>query len=107
MLDSVSILDGNQFVVSNRQGDLDAAPDRTHGLFLYDTPFLARLVLTIKGVRPTVPFGCQTTYYQVQHFLPLATGTTYIHSHGTGIRRRAVGGGFRETLSVINHDAAA
>ena len=39
MLDSVSILDGNQFVVSNRQGDLDAAPDRTHGLFLDDTPY--------------------------------------------------------------------
>ena len=107
MLDSVSILDGNQFVVSNRQGDLDAAPDRTHGLFLDDTRFLSRWVLTINGVRPTVLSVDETAYYQVQHFLALATGTTYIDSHVTVIRRRAVGGGFRETLSVINHDAAA
>jgi len=106
MLDSVSILDGNQFVVSNRQGDLDAAPDRTHGLFLDDTRFLSRWVLTINGVRPAVLSVDETAYYQVQHFLALATGATYIDSHVTVIRRRAVGGGFREALSVINHDAA-
>jgi glycogen debranching enzyme len=107
MLDSVSILDGNQFVVSNRQGDLDAALDRTHGLFLDDTRFLSRWVLTINGVRPTVLSVDETAYYQVQHFLALATGATYIDSHVTVIRRRAVGGGFREALSVTNHDAAS
>src|SRR5262245_41137376 len=105
MLDSVSILDGNQFVVGNRQGDLDAAPDRTHGLFLDDTRFLSRWVLTINGLRPTVLSVDETAYYQVQHFLALATGSTYIDSHVTVIRRRAVGGGFRESLSVINPGA--
>jgi glycogen debranching enzyme len=106
MLDSVSILDGNQFVVSNRQGDLDASPTATHGLFLEDTRFLSRWVLTINGVRPTLLSVDDTTYYQAQYFLALATGTTYIDSHVTVVRRRAVGNGFREALSVINHDVA-
>jgi hypothetical protein len=106
MLDIVSILDGNQFVVSNRQGDLDATPNATHGLFLEDTRFLSRWVLTINGVRPTVLSVDDTTYYQAQYFLALATGTTYIDSHVTVVRRRAVGNGFREALSIINHDVA-
>src|SRR5262245_6247688 len=106
MLDIVSILDGNQFVVSNRQGDLDAAPDRTHGLFLDDTRFLSRWVLTINGVRPIVLSVDETAYYQVQHFLALATGATYTDSHVTVVRRRAVGGGFREAVSVTNHDSS-
>ena len=35
-LDSVSILDGNTFVVSDPRGDLEASPTDTHGLFLND-----------------------------------------------------------------------
>ena len=106
MLDVVSILDGNQFVVSNRQGDLDATPGTTHGLFLDDTRFLSRWVLTINGIRPTALSVDDTTYYQAQHFLALATGTVYIDSRVTVVRRRAVGSGFREELSITNHGAA-
>jgi N-terminal domain of (some) glycogen debranching enzymes len=62
-------------------------------------------VLTINGVRPTVLSVDETAYYQAQHFLALGTGVTYIDSHVTVIRRRSVGGGFREALSVTNHDA--
>lgn len=107
MLDTVSILDGNQFVVSNRQGDLDAAPDRTHGLFLDDTRFLSRWILTVNGVRPTLLSVDETAYWQVQYFLALASGATYIDSHVTVIRQRTVGGGFREVLSITNHGADA
>ena len=42
-LDTVSILDGNTFVVSDRRGDLDATPTGNHGLFLEDTRFLSTL----------------------------------------------------------------
>jgi hypothetical protein len=48
----------------------------------------------------------ETAYCQVQHSRALATGSTYIDSHVTVIRRRAVGGGFREVLSVFSRDAA-
>jgi hypothetical protein len=56
-LETVNILDGNTFVVSDRRGDLDASPAETHGLFLNDTRFLSRWVLTINGIRPTHAFG--------------------------------------------------
>ena len=33
MGETVSILEGNTFVVSDRRGDIDASPDEPHGLF--------------------------------------------------------------------------
>ena len=51
-LDTVSILDGSTFVVSDRRGDLDASPTDNHGLFLEDTRFLSRWILTVCGIRP-------------------------------------------------------
>lgn len=38
----VSILDGSSFAVSNRAGDMDAAPDQPHGFFYRDTRHLSR-----------------------------------------------------------------
>lgn len=102
-LDTISILDGNEFVVSNRQGDIDATPTANHGLFLDDTRFLSRWVLTINGRRPILLSIDDTSYYRIQHFLALATGEVYIDSHLTVVRQRAVGGGFREVLTLANH----
>ena len=103
VLDTISILDGNEFVVSNHQGDLDATPAAHHGLFLDDTRFLSRWVLTINGQRPILLSIDDTSYYRVQHFLALATGEVYIDSHLTVVRQRAVGGGFHEILNLANH----
>ena len=47
--DTISILDGSTFVVSDRRGDIDAGPDQPHGLFYRDTRFLSRWVLTVEG----------------------------------------------------------
>ena len=44
--DTISILDGSTFVVSDRRGDIDSGPDQPHGLFHRDTRFLSRWVLT-------------------------------------------------------------
>ena len=104
--DTVSILDGNKFVVCNRQGDLDATPTDNHGLFLDDTRFLSRWILTINGMHPKVLSVDDTAYYRVQHFLALATGTVYVDSHLTVVRRRFVNGGFHEDLVLENHDHA-
>jgi glycogen debranching enzyme len=106
ILDTVSILDGNEFVVSNRQGDIEATPTENHGLFLEDTRFLSRWVLTINGQRPKVLSIDDTAYYRVHHFLALATGTVYIDSHLTVVRQRSLGQGFHEELTLINHDKA-
>ena len=103
MADSISILEGNHFVVSNRQGDLEATPTVNHGLFLNDTRYLSRWILTINGLRPQVLSIDDTAYYCVQHFLALATGAVYIDSHLTVVRSRHIGDGFHETLTLVNH----
>jgi glycogen debranching enzyme len=103
-LDTVSILDGNTFVVSDRRGDLDATPIDNHGLFLNDTRFLSRWILTIDGHRPTLLSVDDQAYFRVQFFLALATGTVYVDSHLSVVRRRAVGDGFSEEIEIVNHD---
>lgn len=103
-LDTVSILDGNTFVVSDRRGDLEATPADTHGLFLNDTRFLSKWILTINGLRPKLLSIDDQAYFRVQHFLALATGTVYVDSHLSVVRRRCVGDGFQEDIVVENHD---
>jgi glycogen debranching enzyme len=101
--ETISILDGNQFVVTNRQGDIEPTPTDNHGLFLNDTRYLSRWVLTINGKRPALLSVDDTTYYRVQHFLALATGAVYIDSHLSVVRQRSIGEGFRERLVIANH----
>lgn len=103
MPETISILDGNQFVVSNRQGDIEATPTENHGLFLNDTRYLSRWVLTINGRRPALLSVDDTSYYRIQHFLALATGAVYIDSHLSVVRQRSIGEGFRERLALANH----
>ncbi len=103
-VDTVSILDGNEFVVSDRRGDLDATPTENHGLFLDDTRFLSKWILTVNGQRPTLLSIDDLAYFRIQHFLALSTGTVYVDSHLSVIRRRAVGHGFHEDITLVNHD---
>jgi glycogen debranching enzyme len=104
---TISILDGNEFVVSDRQGDIEATPTDNHGLFLDDTRFLSRWVLTINGLRPTVLSIDQTNYYRAQYFLALGTGAIYIDSQITVVRQRSVHGGFHEELVLDNNGKTA
>ena len=108
-LDTVSILDGNTFVVSDRRGDLDATPIDNQGLFLDDTRFLSRWLLTVDGRRPTLLSVDEQAYSQVQFFLALATGAVYVDSHVSVVRRRAItaSGGFTEAIDIVNHDNKA
>jgi hypothetical protein len=103
-LSTVSILDGNTFVVSDRRGDIDATPIDNHGLFLDDTRFLSRWILTINGMRPTVLSIDEQAYFKVQFFEAVTTGTVYVDSHLSVTRRRAVGKGFQEDIVIENHD---
>jgi glycogen debranching enzyme len=102
-LDTVSILDGSTFVVSDRRGDLDASPTDTHGLFLEDTRFLSKWVLTVGGIRPKTLSVDEQTYFKVQFFEAVTTGTIYVDSHLSVVRRRAVTKGFEETIEIENH----
>jgi len=106
-LDTVSILDGSTFVVSDRRGDLDATPTENHGLFLEDTRFLSRWVLTVGGIRPKTLSVDEQAYFKVQFFEAVTTGTVYVDSHLSVVRRRCVTTGFEETIEIENHGKEA
>ncbi|MCI0362379.1 MAG: hypothetical protein L0219_00765 [Phycisphaerales bacterium] len=101
--DTVSILEGSTFVVSDRRGDMDASPTDTSGLFRMDTRFLSRWVLRLNGDRPSHLSTDDLQYFSAQFFLVPGTGTVYIDSPMSVVRRRAVGGGFHEDLTILNH----
>ncbi len=102
--DTVSILDGNEFVVSDGRGDIEATPSNSVGLFRDDTRFLSRWILTINGLRPLLLSTDDLAYFRVRFFLALATGTVYVDSHLSVQRQRAVGNGFHEDVTLINHE---
>jgi glycogen debranching enzyme len=102
----VSILDGSTFAVSNRAGDMNAGPDQPHGFFYKDTRHLSRWVLTINGVAPPVLSTDTVEYYFAQFFLAPPTGTIYRDPSLSLIRRRLIGEGFVEEITLMNHGAA-
>jgi hypothetical protein len=48
---TIRILDGNTFVVSEDTGDIEATPSEPTGLFSLDMRFLSKWVLTVNGER--------------------------------------------------------
>jgi glycogen debranching enzyme len=102
--DLVKILDGNTFVVSDAQGDIEASLTDPTGLFSFDTRFLSRWVLTVNGQRLNALSVDDLQYFETRFFLVPGTGTVYVDAKLSVIRQRSVGGGFREQLTILNHD---
>ena len=102
--DLVQILDGNTFVVSDSRGDIEASPTDPTGLFAFDTRFLSKWVLTVNGERLQSLSVDDLQYFETRFFLVPGTGTVYIDSKLSVIRQRAVGAGFHEELTILNHD---
>ncbi len=100
----VKILDGNTFVVSDDRGDIEASLTDPTGLFSYDTRFLSTWVLTVNGQRLNSLSVDDLNYFETRFFLVPGTGTVYVDSKLSVIRRRAVGNGFREELTILNHE---
>src|SRR6516165_7114329 len=98
------ILDGNTFVVSDTRGDIEASRTDPTGLFSFDTRFLSKWVLTVDGTRLNALSVDDLQYFESRFFLVPGTGTVYIDAKLSVIRQRAVGAGFRENLTVLNHD---
>src|SRR5256885_17072227 len=99
---TISVLEGNNFVVSDLHGDIDASPTEALGLFAWDTRFLSRWLLTVDGKVPNVLSTDDLHYYEVQFFLVPGTGTIYVDADLSIIRRRSVGSGFSEELVLRN-----
>jgi glycogen debranching enzyme len=101
--ENISILDGNTFVVTDRRGDIDGSPTDPQGLFHDDTRFLSTWVLRVDDRRPNVLSVEDLHYYEAQHFLVPGTGTIYVDSPLSIIRRHRVYRGFSEDLTIMNH----
>jgi glycogen debranching enzyme len=102
---SIAILEGNTFVVSDRRGDVEASPTDTQGLFVDDTRFISRWVLTVDGKRPTVLSTDDVEYFEAQFFLAPTTGTIYVDADLSLMRKRTVARGFSERVTLANHAA--
>jgi glycogen debranching enzyme len=104
-VDTVSILDGDTFVVSDRRGDVVSGPSEPQGLFMQDTRFLSRWRLTVDGGTPQVFSTDEVTYFSAQFFLMPPPETCYDQAAFSIMRKRSVGEGFHEDLIVLNHTA--
>src|SRR6476646_8813729 len=104
MSDLVQILDGNTFVVSDANGDIEASLTDPTGLFSFDTRFLSKWILTLNGERLNPLSVDDLQYFETRFFLVPGTGTVYVDAKTTVIRQRAVANGFLEQLTVLNHD---
>ena len=104
MSGAVKILSGNTFVVSDDSGDIEASLTDPTGLFSFDTRFLSKWVLTIDGQRLNPLSVDDLQYFETRFFLVPGTGTVYIDAKLSVIRQRAVGDGFHEDLTILNHD---
>jgi glycogen debranching enzyme len=102
----VKILDGNTFVVSGDNGDIEASLTDPTGLFSFDTRFLSRWVLTVNGERLNPLSVDDLQYFETRFFLVPGTGTVYIDADLSVIRQRSVTRGFHEELTILNHAAA-
>jgi glycogen debranching enzyme len=100
----VKILDGNTFVVSDSRGDIEASLTDPTGLFSFDTRFLSRWVLTVNGERLNPLSVDDLQYFETRFFLVPGTGTVYIDAKLSILRQRAVGDGFHEELTILNHE---
>ena len=57
----------------------------------------------MNGQRLTALSTDDLQYFETRFFLVPATGTVYLDSKLSVIRRRAVGDGFHEELAILNH----
>ncbi|MFG3557764.1 glycogen debranching N-terminal domain-containing protein [Micromonospora sp. NPDC047557] len=104
---TIRILDGNTFVVCEDTGDIEATPSEPTGLFSIDTRFLSTWVLSVNGERLNSLSYDDLQYFESRFFLVPGMATHYVDAKLSIIRERAVGGSFREQLTILNHDEKA
>ncbi|MER5453152.1 glycogen debranching N-terminal domain-containing protein [Micromonospora sp. NPDC002389] len=104
---TVRILDGSTFVVCEATGDIEATPTEPTGLFSFDTRYLSKWVLTVNGERLNSLSYDDLQYFESRFFLVPGLATHYVDAKLSIIRERAVGGSFRENITILNHDEKA
>ncbi len=98
---TVTLVDGSTFCIGEANGDI--RPDGAGGLFVRDTRVLSRWQLTVDGATPTVLSTLRGDPFAATHV------SRVIPARGRGeastllvVRRRYVGGGMREDITIRN-----
>jgi glycogen debranching enzyme len=101
---AVSVLDGNNFVVSDRHGDV--RPDcrlPPHGFFSEDTRFVSRWRLTVQGQPTDILSRAHVDYFVGQFFLVSPSAGFHAAPPLGIIRQRLLGDVWLEDVIVVNH----
>ncbi|MEU0157039.1 glycogen debranching N-terminal domain-containing protein, partial [Micromonospora fulviviridis] len=101
----VRVLDGNTFVLSDGNGDIEASDAVPAGFYSFDIRLLSLWRLTVNGERLSALTVDDRQYFQVRFFLVPGSPTHYMDAQASIIRERSVGRSFDERLTVINHSA--
>ncbi|MBM0236474.1 amylo-alpha-1,6-glucosidase [Micromonospora sp. ATA32] len=101
----VRILDGNTFVLSGDNGDIEATTANPSGFFEFDTRFLSLWRLSVNG-EPLHSLAIdESQYFRLRFFLVPGNPTHYLDAKASVIRERMISGSsFEERLTVLNHD---
>ncbi|SCG73763.1 amylo-alpha-1,6-glucosidase [Micromonospora inositola] len=99
------VLDGNIFVLSGDNGDIEANVANVCGFFDFDTRFLSLWRLRLNGERLNPLSIAERDYFALRFFLVPGEPTHYVDAKASVIRERSITGGiFEERLTVLNHD---
>jgi glycogen debranching enzyme len=101
--DEIGILQADAFMVSDRRGDVDPAMEGAGGLFYRDMRHLSRWQLRLNGRALRVLSMDTLEYDEAVFFLVEPTGSIYRTPSVSMIRRRHIGLGIRETVTIHNH----
>jgi glycogen debranching enzyme len=101
---SINVLDGSTFVVSDRHGDIrPGCRLPPHGFFSEDTRFVSHWALKVQG-RPTdILSSAHVDYFVAQFFLVSPAEAFHSAPELSIVRQRLLGDDWREELLVVNH----
>ncbi|WP_139128992.1 glycogen debranching N-terminal domain-containing protein [Micromonospora nigra] len=101
--DATSAFFGNMFLISSRNGDVEAAPTTPLGLFYFDTRFLSTWHLTVDGERLAVLSIDEVHSYEVKFGLVPGQPTHYVSTTTSILRHRWLGESFEEHVTLFNY----
>jgi glycogen debranching enzyme len=100
--DTLSVLDGSTFVVSDRRGDVVAGGGREHGFFVQDTRYISGWALSVTDTPLQLLSLHQGAHFEAEFFLTPQLGPEE-QAPCSVIRRRLVDHVWLEEVTITNH----